>query len=218
MTKVKICGLTNLEDLNAVTRLGVDAVGFITGVPASPRNVSLEMADTLIKKTPIFTKSVLVMVPKNLKEVIKICRELKPDAIQIHGEHIDFDEFAKKEPNPSIIKAVSMNKSGGISTALKAAEHSDAVLLDSSTDNNLGGTGTVHNWLQSREIMDEIKPKPLILAGGLNTDNVAEAIKIVRPYAVDVCTGTERSPGLKDIDKVQAFILKVREEDESTFE
>jgi phosphoribosylanthranilate isomerase len=212
MTKIKICGLTNLEDLEAVTNLGVDAVGFITGVPASPRNVSLEMAKILIKNTPIFTKSVLVMVPGNLKWAKKICEELKPDAVQIHGEQIDIEEFTKEDSNLSIIKAVSMNNSDAISTALRAAEHCDAVLLDSSTGNNLGGTGNVHNWQKSREIVYEIKPMPLILAGGLNPDNVAEAIKIVRPYAVDVCTGTERYPGIKDIDKVQAFILKVREE------
>ncbi len=185
---------------------------------ASPRNVSPERARTLIKKTPIFTKSVLVMVPKNLKWAIKICRNLKPDAVQIHGDQIDIDEFAREEPNPSIIKAVSMNNSGAINNALKAAEYCDAVLLDSSTENNLGGTGSVHNWQQSRAIMDEIKPMPLILAGGLTSDNVAEAIKIVRPYAVDVCTGTESSPGIKDIDRVRAFILKVREEDEMNFE
>ena len=214
MTKIKICGLTNLEDLEAVTNLGVDAVGFITGVPTSPRNISLEMAETLIKKTPIFTKSVLVMVPGNLKWASKICGDLKPDAVQIHSEQIDIEEFARENSNLSIIKAVCMNNSGAINTALRAAEHCDAVLLDSSTGNNWGGTGNVHNWQKSREIVDEIKPMPLILAGGLNPDNVAEAIKIVRPYAVDVCTGTERSPGVKDIDKVQAFISKVREEDE----
>jgi phosphoribosylanthranilate isomerase len=218
MTKIKICGLTNLADLKAVTDLGADAAGFITGVPASPRNVSLDMAKTLIKETPVFTKSVLVMVPRNLNWAIKIYRDLKPDAVQIHGEQIDTDEFGREEPNPSIIKAVSMNNSGAISTALRAAEHCDAVLLDSSTGNNLGGTGNVHNWQQSREIVDWIKPKPLILAGGLNPDNVAEAIKIVRPYAVDVCTGTERAPGIKDRDKVKAFILKVREEAGRNFE
>ncbi len=213
MTKIKICGLTNLEDLEAVTNLGVDAIGFITGVPASPRNVSLEMARTLIKKTPIFTKSVLVTVPGNLKWVIRICGDLKPNAVQIHGKQIDIEEFAREDPNLSIIKAVSMNNSGAVSAALEAAEHCDAVLLDSSTGSNLGGTGNVHNWQKSREIVVKIKPKPLILAGGLNPKNVAEAIKIVRPYAVDVCTGTERSPGIKDMDKVRAFILQVREED-----
>lgn len=214
MTKIKICGLTNLADLKTVTDLGADAVGFITGVPASPRNISLEMAKTLIKKTPLFTKSVLVMVPRNMEWAIKICRDLKPDAVQIHGEQIDIDEFGREEPNPSIIKAVNMSDSGAISAALRAAEHCDAVLLDSSTGNNLGGTGNVHNWDQSRQIVDEIKPRPLILAGGLNPDNVAEAIRIVKPYAVDVCTGTERCPGIKDSDKVREFIYKVREESE----
>ena len=213
MTKVKICGLTSLKDLVLVASLGADAVGVITGIPASPRNVSLEMAKSLIGKTPLFTKSVLVMAPRSLEEAIEVCEYVKPDAIQIHGENINMKDFSITIENIDIIKPINANILDVQSTALAAAELFDAVLLDSSTNNKLGGTGREHDWEISRKTAEAIKPKPLILAGGLHPGNVKEAIHKVRPYAVDVCTGTEARLGIKDPKKIQLLLSMVKKAD-----
>jgi phosphoribosylanthranilate isomerase len=185
----------------------------ITGISTSPRNISFETAKTLIEKTPIFTKTVLVIAPNSLKEALDVCDYLKPDAVQIHGENIDTRQFSLSMKNIDIIKPVSVNVSDIKSTALRAADLFDAVLLDSSTRSKLGGTGLIHDWKVSKQITEAIKPKPLILAGGLKPDNVAEAIRKVRPYGVDVCTGTEASPGVKDPKKLQRFLFEVNEAD-----
>jgi phosphoribosylanthranilate isomerase len=212
MTKIKICGITNLRDLETVTDLGVHAIGVIT-ITSSPRNISLEKAKTLIDKTPVFTKSVLVMAPRSIDEAFEIYDFVRPDVVQIHSKNIDIKEFSMATRYVDIIKAVSINNSDYKSTSLNDISNCDAVLLDSSTNNKLGGTGKIHNWEISRQIAESIRPKPLILAGGLNPDNVAKAIQTVRPYAVDVCTGTEAVPGIKDAEKVKHFISSVFEAD-----
>jgi phosphoribosylanthranilate isomerase len=213
MTKVKICGLTNLKDLETVSNSGADAIGVITGIPSSPRNVSLKVAKDLISNTTIFTKSVLVIAPKSLEETLEICEYVKPDAIQLHGENTNLRAFPMVIKNIDIIKPLNANISDIESTALKAAELFDAVLIDSSTNNKLGGTGKVHDWEISRKTAEAIKPKPLILAGGLHPGNVIEAINRVRPYAVDVCTGTESIPGVKDPKKINHFLSMVKKAD-----
>jgi phosphoribosylanthranilate isomerase len=211
MTKAKICGITNLQDLEAVTGLGANAIGVVTGIPSSPRNVSLEMAKTLIDEIPVFTKSVLVLASRNLDEAIKIVKYLRPDAIQIYAENIDIKELSFAIQEIDIIKPVSANNSDAKRLALNETDFCDAILLDSNTSTKLGGTGETHDWEISRKIAEAIKPVPLILAGGLNPDNVDEAIRRVRPYAVDVCTGTEARPGVKDLEKVKSFLDAVVE-------
>jgi len=213
MTRVKICGITSLKDLETVTRLGADAVGVITGIPSSPRNVSIEKARTLIENAPIFAKTVLVIAPRSPEEAFEACKYVNPDAVQIHGEPLENGEHRCALPGFSIIQPVTVNMPGITGRCFTAAHMFDAVLLDSSTGSKLGGTGKVHDWEISRQLAKAIKPKPLILAGGLNPDNVADAIRRVRPYAVDVCTGTEKSPGVKDPKKVQQFLHEVKEAD-----
>jgi phosphoribosylanthranilate isomerase len=212
MTKIKICGVTNLKDLETVTTFNIHAIGFIS-ISSSPRNISLEKAKTLVDKTPLFTKSVLVIAPRNLDEALKMYDYVKPDAVQVHSENIDFNELSMVRPHIKVIKPISINNSDYKKTTFNDLNIGDAVLLDSSTSTKLGGTGKVHNWEISRQIAEIIRPKPLILAGGLNPDNVAKAIQSVRPYAVDVCTGTEVRPGVKDTEKVKKFVFSVIETD-----
>jgi phosphoribosylanthranilate isomerase len=211
MTKIKICGITNLGDLDLVTGFGVDAVGVITGIPSSPRNVALEDAKTLIEKTPIFTKSVLIIAPRTVKEAVEVCEFVNPDAVQIHGGNIDAVVISSALKNYETIMPVSANIPQAKESAICAAELFNAVLLDSSTLGQIGGTGKVHDWSLSRLIREAIKPKNLILAGGLNAENVKDAIYKVKPYAVDACTGTEEQPGIKDAEKVQRFVSSVKE-------
>lgn len=210
--KVKICGITREEDLRMVSALGADAVGFVVEVPSSPRNISLKKAEKLIRLVPIFIKSVLVMVPTSVDELLKTCEKLSPDAIQIHGENLpDASTLREKLPNTSLIRAITADPIDALEVASDASKSSDAILLDSSAHGRYGGTGIVHDWDLSKRVKQVIHPKPLVLAGGLTSENVKDAICAVRPYAVDVSTGVESPPGIKDPEKVSAFIRNAKE-------
>jgi phosphoribosylanthranilate isomerase len=205
--RVKICGITREEDLTVVLDAGADAVGFVVGVPSSPRNISLEKAEKLVKLVPIFAKSVLVTVPTHMDALLKTCEKLGPNVLQIHGENlINASKLREKLPNTSLIEAVN-----SVQIALQASKSFDAILFDSFVDGKQGGTGIVHDWNLSKRAKQVIHPKPLILAGGLNPRNVKDAVSIVKPYAVDVSSGVEAQPGIKDRGKVMEFIRNAKE-------
>jgi len=209
--RVKICGITRKEDLDAAATAGADAVGFVVGVASSPRNIALEKAEKLIRQVPPFVKSVLVTVPKSIDE-FETYEKLNPDAIQIHGENLHAAASVRlKIPNTLLIGAVNANLANVLNVVSTTAKIFDAVLLDSFADGRYGGTGIVHDWELSKRVKQVIHPKPLILAGGLNPENVAEAVGTVRPYAVDVSSGVESSPGKKDPEKVRAFIQAAKQ-------
>ncbi|RLI41549.1 phosphoribosylanthranilate isomerase, partial [Candidatus Bathyarchaeota archaeon] len=195
--KVKICGITNKEDLATVVKAGADAVGFVVNVPSSSRNLTLEAAERLMKNTPVFVKNVVVTVPKRLGELIEIYERLKPDILQIHSHTLSALVIREKLANTCLIKAIQVKSVHAVDEAVKAANMFDAVLVDSFVSGMFGGTGRVHDWELSRRIRQKVHPKPLILAGGLNPENVKEAIRIVKPYAVDVSSGVELQPRIK---------------------
>jgi phosphoribosylanthranilate isomerase len=205
--KVKICGITRSKDIALAVKAGADALGFIVGIPSSPRNLTLEKAKKLIKETPVFIDSVLVAKPKTIKELIKIVEGLKPKTLQIYGNNISTSEL--KKIGLPIIKPVKADEKIVFKEAKKACCF-NAVLIDSFSLNKLGGTGKPHDWKLSRKIRDEVYPKPLILAGGLTASNVQKAIKIVKPYGVDVSSGVEAKPGIKDYEKMVEFIEKAK--------
>jgi len=211
VVKAKICGIAREEDLATALEAGADAVGFVVGVPTSPRNISLKKAEELVGKVPPFTKSVLVMVPDSLKELAEAHEMVGPDALQIHGDNLpDADSIRAEIRGASLIRAI--NPEPG--EALEAAEATagfDAILLDTFVPGMHGGTGVTQDWSMSRKIRQAIHPRKLILAGGLKPSNVQEAILAVKPYAVDVSTGVESSPGIKDPEKIISFIDRVRE-------
>jgi phosphoribosylanthranilate isomerase len=209
--RVKICGITRKEDLDAAAVAGADAVGFVVGVASSPRNIALEKAEKLIRQVPPFVKSVLVTVPKSIDE-FETYEKLNPDAIQIHGENLHAAASVRlKIPNILLIGAVNANLANVLDVVSRTAKIFDAVLLDSFADGRYGGTGIVHDWELSKRVKQVIHPKPLILAGGLNPENVAEAVGTVRPYAVDVSSGVERQPGIKDYQKIVEFIKNAKD-------
>jgi phosphoribosylanthranilate isomerase len=204
---VKICGLTREEDLAVAVAAGADAVGFIVGVPSSPRNLTLEMAEMLLSQVPIFVDSVVVTAPKSIKQLVEVCEGLKPSAIQIHGkEQLDSSEIREKIKDTRLIKTVYVTEDALNETAIEDCKMFDALLLDSFSKGQYGGTGKVHDWTLSRQIKEAVAPVPVILAGGLKPENVKEAILKVQPYAVDVASGVELSPGVKDHEKVRAFV------------
>ena len=209
--RVKICGITRKEDLYAASEAGADAVGFVVGVSSSPRNLSFAEAERLIRKVPPFVKSVLVTVLRKIEDLAEY-EKLNPDVIQIHGENFQIlGAVRHKLPNMMLLKAINATSARNLNIVSKAAKMFDGVLLDSFVEGLYGGTGTIHDWDLSKRVRQLIHPKPLILAGGLTSENVAEAVRIVKPYGVDVSTGVEQQPGIKSNKKIVEFIKKAKE-------
>jgi phosphoribosylanthranilate isomerase len=218
MTRVKICGITNNTDLQMVQKIGADALGFIVEIPrAAKRNLDRNQARELIKQLSVFTKAVLVIEPQDLKTGFELIKTIKPEIIQLHGK-LSLDEIRamKSKSKAKIVIPYGITQKTTYKRAVEMIEkyirvNVDAILLDSKGVNGVGGTGKTHNWEFSAELVSSFDI-PMILAGGLTEKNVAEAIQIVEPYAVDVSSGVEREPGRKDYQKVETLIKIVRNE------
>ena len=204
MTRVKVCGIMNEKDLDCAIAGGADAVGFIVEVEDSRHRISAEDASELIRLVPVFTKSVAVIAPNSPEEAVLLARKTEADLLQVHGtlEPLEIKEL-KKRVHQKVIAAVPP----GVE-AHRMAAAADAILLDTFKDDKLGGTGAVHDWSVSAAVARGIQI-PIILAGGLNPSNVGEAIRTVKPYAVDVSSGVEIA-GRKDQEKVESFVREVR--------
>jgi phosphoribosylanthranilate isomerase len=204
VTRVKVCGIMNEQDLNCAISGGADAIGFVVDVEGSRHRISAEDAKKLILQVPVFTKSVAVITPESCKDAVVLAQKTQADILQVHGT-LGADEIKalKKRVPHKVIAAVPPGMD-----AHSMAEVADAILLDTFKDGKLGGTGVVHDWNASAILSKELGV-PVILAGGLNPLNVREAIRTVRPYAVDVSSGVETN-GRKDQEKVESFIGEVR--------
>ena len=212
MVKVKICGITKERDLKAAVAAGADLLGFVVGVPRSPRNLPLSKARYLISKIPKGAGSVAVTVFKTMEELIHIYTELETDYLQLHGSfHHLLESMAEIPPKSCIIGAVNGKAHDALNLAIKFSGVFQSVLLDTAGDGGLGGTGIAHDWYLSRRVRDIIYPKHLILAGGLTPENVGEAIRKVKPHGVDVSSGVEERPGIKDHEKMFDFVAKARD-------
>ena len=210
--RVKICGITREEDLNAAVAAGADAVGFLVGVPTSQRNLTLERAKTLLRQVPVFVDRVVVTAPESIKGLAEICETLKPSAIQMHGKKkFNASEVRDEIKGTRLIKTVYVTQDALNEAGVEELKAFDAVLLDSFIKGQYGGTGRVHDWNLSKQIKKAVAPLPLILAGGLKPENVQTAVQTVQPYAVDVASGVELQPGIKDHEKVQAFVENAKE-------
>lgn len=210
--RVKICGITREEDLAVAIDAGADAVGFIVGVPSSPRNLTPERAKVLIGQVPVFVDTVVVTAAQNIEELVEIGERLKPTAIQLHGKRqFEASEVREKVTDTRLIKTVYVNADSLNKENLDGLKDFDAVLLDSFTKGQYGGTGRVHDWTLSKKIVEAVAPVPVILAGGLNPENVREAVLTVQPYAVDVASGVELKPAVKDHKKVRAFVENAKQ-------
>ncbi len=211
--KVKICGIKTEYDLDIALNAGADAVGFITDVPVeSPRKISLGQASRLISKVPVFVTSVLVIMPENADHAADMIDAANPAAIQVHNS-LTISELKKiKNTGVKLIKTIPVpahaNSTMLINQAKELQGIVDAVLLDTVMDGKIGGTGVPHNWEISKEVVLHAG-MPVILAGGLNPANVREAVRSVRPYAVDTASGVE-TDGKKDEKKVIDFINNAR--------
>lgn len=209
MTKVKICGITSKEDALMAAGYGADAVGVIN-VKETPRYVDLETARKIFNVLPVFVSKVVVAMPQSIEEALEI-EETGADYIQLHGnESVDFLRELREKSRLRIIKKISVDENCIINSE-RYSGIADAILLDTKIKGMSGGTGKVHDWDISREIVESIN-KPVILAGGLNPKNVGSAIEKVKPYAVDTSSGVESKPREKDKKKIKKFIILAKNE------
>jgi phosphoribosylanthranilate isomerase len=205
MTLVKVCGITNLEDALAAIEAGADMLGF-NFYARSPRYVTPADARRVVERLPRSVSCVGVFVNESSpEEVSEIARESGVTAVQLHGD--ETPDFCRALRGLTTIKALRVGKDYGVDSA--ASFETDAVLLDAYTADAFGGTGHTFDWTLARATREVVRR--LFLAGGLKVENVAAAIESVGPYAVDVCSGVETSPGRKSLPLMRSFIAAVRE-------
>ncbi len=202
MVKVKICGITNQKDAFAALDAGADALGFVF-YNGSPRNIAREDAARIIEQLPPFIQTVGLFVNESIETINNITDLCGLDVIQLHGD--ETPQFCNSI-NRRVIKALRIKDI----SSLEPLESFNVagMLLDAWSPSEQGGTGRTFNW-DIAEIASQ--KKQIILAGGLSPDNVTEAIRKVRPYAVDVSSGVESSPGVKDHMLLRDFIRKAKE-------
>jgi len=200
--KVKICGITNLDDALAAIDCGADALGFVF-FKESPRYVSHEKAGVIIKKLPSFTATVGVFVNEKVEEIEKMIILTGIDIVQLHGN--ETPELCKISRR--IIKAIRVKSLESLDPLKHYKNKFSAFLLDTFTPDIFGGTGQIFNW----DIAVDAKQfGRIILAGGLTPDNIAEAVRRVRPYGVDVSSGVELEKRKKDHKKMELFIKRAK--------
>lgn len=203
MVKVKICGITNFRDAKSAVDAGADAIGFIFA--KSPRRVSPEKAAGIIKKIRRPISRVGVFLDTPVKEVGKTAGQCKIDTLQFHGN--ESPRYCNYFRNTyKVIKAFRIKGKRDLKKLRRYKV--DGYLLDTFVKGVAGGTGKVFDWKLAKQA--KAIARPVILSGGLNPENVKEAIKKVRPYAVDVASGVESRPGKKDIKLMKEFIKTVR--------
>ncbi len=208
MVKVKICGITNLEDALMACELGADALGFVF-CQASPRFVMPISAKAIIKSLPPFITKVGVFVNMPLTNLIRICRTVPLDLVQLHGD--ETPGYCSRVPYPCL-KVFRVQKDFSL---LKLQEYQTTTfLLDTFHRSHYGGTGNTFDWEIARKAK---KYGRVVLSGGLNQDNILEAIEFVKPYAVDVSSGVEAFPGKKDPHKLRAFFNEIRKSEELNY-
>ncbi|MGM0953113.1 MAG: phosphoribosylanthranilate isomerase [Pseudomonadota bacterium] len=202
ITRVKICGLTRPEDIDAAVACGADAIGLVFYEP-SPRSVSIARARQLVARVPAFVTVTGLFVNPGPALVNDVLSQVPLDLLQFHGdESAEFcASFGRRW-----IKAVRVREAGQIESAFEDYRQASGLLVDAWDPRRYGGTGQSFNW----SLIPAERPLPLILAGGLSSANVAGAIEEVRPWAVDVSGGVEHEKGRKDAAKLTEFFNEVR--------
>ncbi len=202
MVRIKICGITNLEDALLAAELGADALGFIF-YPKSPRYVALETAREIIAHLPPFVVSVGVFVDEAAAVVRDLAAQAGLDWVQVHGqESPDYCRSLGRR----VIKGFRIKDSSSLKDLEPFRGAAQAFLLDTYKKGQVGGTGETFDWDLAREAK---KYGQIILAGGLTPENVAQAIQVAQPEAVDTASGTEAAPGKKDPEKLRAFFAAI---------
>jgi phosphoribosylanthranilate isomerase len=198
MVRIKICGITNLEDALLAAELGADALGFIF-YAKSPRKVDAETARAIIAQLPPFVAAVGVFVDEAAAVVQELAAKVRLDWVQLHGQ--ESPDYCRTL-GYKVIKAFRIQDEDSMRQLAGYQGAAQALLLDTYKKGQVGGTGEIFDWHLARQAK---KYGPIILAGGLTAENVAQAIATVLPAAVDAASGTEAAPGKKDPAKLRAF-------------
>lgn len=202
MTRIKYCGMTRIEDALLAAQLGADAIGVVM-TAKSKRQVSLKQAKAIVDAMPPFVTTVALCMDDDAGFVQEIIDSLRPSLLQFHGS--ESDEWCRQFGHP-YLKAIAMGEGASALYQLRDHPHAAGLLLDGHGLGETGGSGKAFDW----SLMPRDLKQPLMLAGGLTAANVAEAIRIARPWAVDVSSGIESAPGIKDAAKMRDFITAVR--------
>ena len=197
----KICGITRIEDALAAVEAGADAIGFVF-YPKSPRAVTVQQARAIIAALPPFISTVGLFVNASRCELNETLDAVPLDLLQFHGDETPGQCEGYHRP---FIKALRVQAGDDIAASCRLYSNASGILLDTFVSGVPGGTGETFDWA----LIPDGLEKPIILAGGLTSANVAQAIAQVRPYAVDVSGGVEKSKGIKDHDKIRAFMSAV---------
>ena len=201
--RVKICGITRQQDLHAACQAGADALGFVF-YEKSPRHVTIAAAAALVRELPPFVQSVGLFVNADPAFIEAVLRDVPLDLLQFHGDEAPPDCLRFGRP---YIKAVRVNRDTDLLKCAADFDTARGLLLDAWVPGVPGGTGERFDW----SLIPADLPRPIILSGGLAPDNVAEAVRCVRPWAVDVSSGVEKEKGIKDAHKIAQFIAKAKE-------
>jgi phosphoribosylanthranilate isomerase len=205
MTRTKICGITRVQDALAAARCGADAIGLVF-YERSPRHVSIALAKQLAEALTPFVSVVGLFVDAEAEFLRVVLQNVPLDLLQFHGD--ESPEYCAQFERP-YLKAIRVRAGVDLLQCSSDFRGARGLLLDAHVEGTPGGTGTAFDWA----MIPRQLPLPLILSGGLDVENVAAAIKQVRPYAVDVSSGVEASKGIKDAAKIAAFINEVKRTD-----
>lgn len=204
-TRVKICGITRVEDGLAAAAAGADAIGLVF-YAKSPRNVTPEQAAEIVRALPPFITTVGLFVDADDAQIREVLRQVPIGLLQFHGDECSVDCPLYDRP---YIKAIAMRDGVNVAGYAQTYKTAAGLLLDTAHQQVKGGSGESFNW----ELFPHEAPMPLVLAGGLNPDNVFDAIQKTRPYAVDVSSGVESAKGIKDAELIKRFIEEVNRAD-----
>jgi len=201
MTRIKICGITRPEDGLVCAQAGVDAIGLVF-YPPSPRHVMIAQAAVIARALPPFVTTVGLFVNPTVEQVETVLKEVRLDVLQFHGD--EPPEFCAAFGVP-YLKAIRVKAGVDLVQCAIRYRQAQGLLLDAYVEGTPGGTGKSFDW----ELIPDGLPLPVILSGGLEPANVGDAVRRVRPWAVDVSSGVEASKGIKDVAKIAAFIKGV---------
>jgi len=215
--RVKICGLKREADVHIACEAGADFCGFVVEVPNSPRSLAREQVRPLLAMVEALP--VVVTRQKSADDLLVLVRFLAPYAIQLHGdEPPELVAMVKRQTSCAVWKALPLPPTSHPDASLKPLLEKarnfvkagcDALVLDTATPAGFGGTGIVPSWELAAELVHRIEV-PCFLAGGLTPENVAEAVAFVKPYGVDVSSGVEKEPGVKDPEKIRQFCQRAK--------
>ncbi len=212
--RIKICCIQSIEEAKLAIKYGASALGFVSSMPSGPGVISENLIEEIISQVPLPIGTFLLTSKTCTQTIIEQQKRTKANTIQIcdrliNGNH---QELKKNLPGISIVQVIHVNNERSVEEAINVAPNVDCILLDSGNQSlqtkELGGTGRTHNWELSRTIVENVQ-KPVFLAGGLNPENIVDAIKKVNPFGVDVCSGV-RINGKLNEEKLSRFIFNIR--------